>query len=65
MAKDHWPIALGEAPASLGVDPDNRRLFVDCRNKLLAVVATESGHVAATYPSEDYVDASVFDPETK
>jgi DNA-binding beta-propeller fold protein YncE len=62
--KDHWPLAPCEAPASLGLDPDNRRLFVGCRSKLLAVVAADQGHVVATYPIGDY-DASVFDPETK
>jgi DNA-binding beta-propeller fold protein YncE len=63
--KDRWPLAPCEAPASLGLDQDSRRLFVGCRSKLMAVVDADNGKVVASYPIGDHVDASAFDPETK
>jgi DNA-binding beta-propeller fold protein YncE len=62
--KDHWPLAPCAAPASLALDQKNRRLFVGCRSKVMAVVDADNGRVIATYPIGDHVDASVFDPAT-
>jgi len=63
--KDHWPLAPCGAPASLGFDAANRRLFVGCRSKLMAVVDADNGRVVATYAIGDHVDASIFDPDSK
>lgn len=60
--KDRWPVAPCEEPSSLSFDSRNRRLFVGCRNRLMAVVDADSGKVLATYPIGDHVDASAFDP---
>jgi YVTN family beta-propeller protein len=65
QVKHHWPVAPCEAPSSMALDTQNRRLFLGCRNHFMAVVNADSGKVVATYPIGDHVDASAFDPETK
>ena len=46
------------------MDRKNRRLFVGCGNKLMAVVDADSGRVLATIPIGSGVDATAFDPGT-
>ncbi|HXL21737.1 MAG TPA: YncE family protein [Candidatus Dormibacteraeota bacterium] len=65
QVKHHWPVAPCEAPSSMALDTQNRRLFLGCRNHFMAVVNADSGKVVATYPIGDHVDASAFDPESK
>jgi YVTN family beta-propeller protein len=65
QVKHHWPVAPCEAPSSMALDTQNRRLFLGCRNHFMAVVNADSGKVVATYPIGDHVDASAFDPETR
>jgi YVTN family beta-propeller protein len=60
----HWPVAPCGAPSSLAFDAKNRRLFLGCRSKVLAVVNADTGAVVKTYPIGDHVDATMFDPET-
>lgn len=60
-----WPVAPCTAPSSMAFDAANRRLFLGCRSKILAVVDSNSGEVVASYPIGDKVDASVFDPVSK
>jgi DNA-binding beta-propeller fold protein YncE len=62
---NRWPVAPCTSPSSMAYDSQNRRIFVGCRNHLMAVVDADNGKVAATYPIGDHVDASAFDPETK
>jgi DNA-binding beta-propeller fold protein YncE len=59
-----WPIAPGEEPSGLSIDPKNHRLFSGCHNKMMAIVDTESGKVVATPPIGQGVDATAFDPST-
>ena len=47
------------------MDRANRRLFLGCRSKVMAVVDADSGKVITTLPIGDHVDATAFDPETK
>ena len=47
------------------MDRINRRLFVGCRSKVMAVMDADSGKVITTLPIGDHVDATVFDQETK
>jgi len=47
------------------MDRPNRRLFIGCRSKVMAVVNADSGQVIATLPIGDHVDATAFDPETR
>src|SRR5260370_7321005 len=42
----------------------NKRLFVGCDNKMMAVVDADSGKVLATPAIGEGVDATAFDPET-
>lgn len=62
---DRWPVAPCASPSSMAFDAENRRIFIGCRNHLMAVVDPDSGKIIATYPIGDHVDASAFDPETK
>lgn len=59
--KDRWPVAPCAEPSSLSFDSANRRLFVGCRNRVMAVVDADAGKVVASYPIGDHVDASAFD----
>ena len=62
--KTRWPLAPCEDPSSMAMDKKNGRLFIGCRNRLMAVVDSQSGKVLATLPIGQGVDATVFDPET-
>ena len=62
--KKTWPLAPCQEPSGLSIDRKNRRLFVGCDNKMMAVVDADSGKVLATPAIGDGVDATTFDPET-
>lgn len=59
-----WPLAPCESPSGLSIDRKNRRLFVGCENKLMAIVDADTGKVLTTLPIGRGVDATKFDPET-
>jgi YVTN family beta-propeller protein len=63
--EQHWPTAPCSSPSSLAMDRTNRRLFIGCRSKVMAVMNADTGHVVTTLPIGDHVDATAFDPETK
>jgi DNA-binding beta-propeller fold protein YncE len=60
-----WPVAPCAQPSSLAMDTEKRRLFLGCRNHLMAVVNADSGKVVQSAPIGDHVDASAYDPATK
>jgi len=62
--KSKWPLAPCTEPSGLAIDRKNRRLFVGCDNKMMAVVDADSGKVLATPAIGEGVDATAFDPET-
>jgi DNA-binding beta-propeller fold protein YncE len=62
--KAKWPLAPCTEPSGLSMDRKNRRLFVGCDNKMMAVVDADSGKVLATPAIGEGVDATNFDPET-
>ena len=62
---NRWPVAPCGSPSSMAFDAANRRLFIGCRNHLMAVANADTGKIVVTYPIGDHVDASAFDPETK
>ena len=62
--KAKWPLAPCESPSGLSIDRKNRRLFVGCENKMMAVVNADTGKVLATPAIGDGVDATTFDDET-
>ena len=61
--KSRWPLAPCESPSGLAIDKKNRRLFVGCDNKMMAVVNADTGNVVTTLQIGDGVDADRFDPE--
>jgi len=60
-----WPLAPCESPSGLAIDRKNRRLFVGCDDKMMAVVNGNTGKVITTLPIGEGVDADRFDPERK
>src|SRR6201993_3178625 len=62
--KAKWPLAPCTEPSGLAIDRKNRRLFVGCDNKMMAVVDADSGKVLATPAIGEGVDATTFDAET-
>jgi DNA-binding beta-propeller fold protein YncE len=63
--KSRWPLAPCESPSGLAIDKKNRRLFVGCDNKIMAVVNADTGKVITTLPIGEGVDADRFDPDHK
>ena len=49
----------------MALDRPNRRLFIGCRSKVMAVMNADTGQVITTLPIGDHVDATAFDPETR
>jgi DNA-binding beta-propeller fold protein YncE len=62
--KSKWPLAPCTEPSGLALDKKNRRLFVGCDNKMMAVVNADTGKVLATPAIGEGVDATAFDDET-
>lgn len=62
--KAKWPLAPCTEPSGLAIDRKNRRLFVGCDNKMMAVVDADSGKVLATLAIGEGVDATAYDDET-
>jgi len=63
--EQRWPTAPCSSPSSMAMDRPNRRLFLGCRSKVMAVMDADSGKVITTLPIGDHVDATAFDPETR
>jgi YVTN family beta-propeller protein len=63
--KSTWPLTPCESPSGLSMDRKNRRLFVGCDNKMMAVVNADTGKVLATPAIGEGVDATAFDDETQ
>jgi YVTN family beta-propeller protein len=59
-----WPLAPCQEPSGLAIDRAHRRLFAGCDNKMMAVMDADNGHVVATPPIGEGVDANRFDPST-
>jgi YVTN family beta-propeller protein len=60
-----WPIAPGTSPSGLCIDPETKRLFAGCDNKLLMVIDATNGKVVAQLPIGDGCDGTAFDPSLK
>jgi len=63
--EQRWPTAPCSSPSSISMDPDNRRLFIGCRSKVMAVMNADTGQVITTLPIGDHVDATAFDPDSR
>ncbi len=62
---DRWALAPCGTPTALSMDIENKRLFVGCRSKHLAVLNAETGKVVFTAPIGERVDAGAFDSKTR
>lgn len=63
--EQRWPTAPCASPSSISMDRSNRRLFIGCRSKVMAVMNADTGQVITTLPIGDHVDATAFDPDSK
>ena len=63
--EQRWPTTPCASPSSMAIDRANRRLFLGCRSKVMAVMNADTGKVITTLPIGDHVDATAFDAETK
>ncbi len=59
-----WPIAPGEEASGMAADLANHRLFIGCDNRMMVMMDSTNGHVVATVPIGEGVDANRFDPGT-
>lgn len=53
-----------DEPTGMGLDPQNRRVFSGCHNKLMTVLDIKAGKVIATVPIGGSVDGNGFDSGT-
>jgi DNA-binding beta-propeller fold protein YncE len=58
-----WPLAPGDGPSGLAIDPAHRRLFSVCGNQKMVIVDADDGHVVATPEIGQGPDAALFDPK--
>jgi DNA-binding beta-propeller fold protein YncE len=63
--EQRWPTAPCSSPSSMAMDRSNRRLFLGCRSKVMAVMNADNGQVVTTLPIGDHVDATAFDAENR
>jgi DNA-binding beta-propeller fold protein YncE len=60
----NWPVAPGDGPTGMAIDPAAHRLFVGA-GKFMVMVDTTSGKVVANVPICSGTDSTWFDPGTK
>lgn len=58
---DHWSLEPGKMPKAIAYDAENNRLLIACANKLLVVMNSTNGNVAATAPIGMNAGKIVFD----
>jgi YVTN family beta-propeller protein len=63
--EQRWPTAPCASPSSIAMDRPNRRLFIGCRSKVMAVMNADTGKVITTLPIGDHVDATAFDSDSR
>src|ERR1700730_3316419 len=61
---ERWPTAPCEAPASMDMDRKNRRLFIGCNSKVMAVAVEDAGKIIKKLPIGGHRDGTAFDSET-
>ncbi len=65
VVKNRWTITGCEVPKSVALDIKHQRLFVGCRNKLMAVMDAKNGRTLQTISIGERVDTTVFDSATR
>src|SRR5579862_2366520 len=63
--EQRWPTAPCSSPSSMAMDRANRRLFLGCRSRVMAVMNADTGKVITTLPIGDHVDATAYDAAAK
>ncbi len=63
--KAQLSLAPCSEPTGIAMDRQKRRLFIGCRNRLMAIVDAAKERLIATLPIGSGADANAFDPETK
>jgi YVTN family beta-propeller protein len=63
--EQRWPTAPCQSPSSMAMDRPNRRLFIGCRSRVMAVINADTGQVITTLAIGDHVDATAFDSEAR
>ena len=63
--KARWSLAPCSEPTGMAIDRQQRRLFIGCRNRMMAVVDADRGSIKAILPVGSGVDANAFDQRTK
>lgn len=59
---ERWPLAPGEEPTGLALDPVHRRLFAGCSNQRMVILDADSGRLITNLPIGKGVDGVAFDP---
>jgi DNA-binding beta-propeller fold protein YncE len=59
-----WQTTPCDAPSSMAIDREHRRLFIGCNSKIMAVADADSGKIISTLPIGPHVDATAFDRES-
>jgi YVTN family beta-propeller protein len=63
VVKSRWKLADCEEPTGLSIDQKNRRLFVGCGNKKMAIVDADTGKVVSSPTIGEGCDATRFDAD--
>jgi YVTN family beta-propeller protein len=61
----HFPMPACQRPHGIAVDPETRRVFSTCINKLMVVMDADSGKIVAQLPIGTGSDGAAFDPKRK
>jgi DNA-binding beta-propeller fold protein YncE len=61
LAKVRWKLDPCHEPASMAIDNERKRIFVGCRNKMMAVLNADNGKIVATLPIGGNTDAAAYD----
>ena len=57
-----WPLAPGDGPSGIAMDPKSRRIFSVCGNQKMTVLDADTGKLVSTLVIGNGPDASAFDP---
>ena len=60
-----WPISSCTSPHGLAIDPELRRVFSSCENKLMVITDADDGKQIAALPIGAYSDGAAFDPHSR
>jgi len=66
LAGERWPVppCQGQFLNTMAIDKKNERLFIGCRNGVMAIMNATNGHVITTVPISKAPDQAAFDPGT-